>query len=75
MLIFYHFILKQITFIVYSRASHIHHLKQFNNKQIMGNHGVILFGSLGNSEAFLMFFNPMYNITTLSKPIPPPAWG
>lgn len=36
------------------------------------NHGVILLGSLGNSELFLMFFKAQYNITTLSSPIPPP---
>ena len=39
------------------------------------HHGVILFGSLGYREAFLIFFNAQYNITTLSSPIPPPPWG
>ena len=39
------------------------------------SHGVILLGSLGNSEAFLMFFKPQNNMTTLSSPIPPPPWG
>ncbi len=27
--------------------------------------GVTLFGSRGNRDAFLMFFKPQYNITTL----------
>lgn len=39
------------------------------------NYGVSLFGSRGNIDVFLMLSNPKYNMTTLSKPIPPPACG
>lgn len=36
-------------------------------------HGRKRFGSLGNSEARRMFFKSKKNMSTLSKPIPPPA--
>lgn len=51
----------------------------YNNKinifHLILNHGVSRFGSRGNIDTFLMLSKPMYNMTTLSNPIPPPAWG
>ena len=38
-------------------------------------YGASRLGSRGNMDDFRMFFNPKYNITTRSSPIPPPAWG
>lgn len=43
--------------------------------QIFRNYGISRFGSRGNIDAFLILSKPMYNITTLSNPIPPPACG
>lgn len=37
--------------------------------------GVTRLGSRGNIEVFRTLSNPKYSITTLSSPIPPPAWG
>jgi hypothetical protein len=39
------------------------------------NHGVSLFGSLGNRLVFLMLSRPKNNITTLSRPTPAPPCG
>lgn len=36
-------------------------------------YGFNLLGSLGNKEALLIFFRSKKNMTTLSRPIPPPA--
>lgn len=38
-------------------------------------YGSSLFGSLGNNEARLMLFSFKNNISTRSKPIPPPPCG
>lgn len=46
-----------------------------NNKKIKFSYGAKRFGSRGKSDALRILLSFKNNMTTLSKPIPPPACG